>query len=148
MTRVVFYLIASDSTRERQAFACRLAEKAYRTGHKVYIHTDSEPQCKTLDDLLWTFRAGSFVPHGILNDTAPTPHQPVVIGCKPTPPEWREIVINLSSACPQELDGAGRILEILDRGEDTRQAGRIRYRRYQQMGFDLETHDMAAQEHA
>ena len=146
MTRVVFYLLASDSDRDRQVFACRLAEKAYRAGHKVFMHTDSDMQSQTVDDLLWTFRAGSFVPHARLNDTPPSPDQAVLIGCRAAPPDWRGIVINLSPACPPELDRLGRILEILERGEESRQAGRARYRKYQQMDFDLETHDMTAQD--
>ncbi|MEZ5578324.1 MAG: DNA polymerase III subunit chi [Candidatus Competibacteraceae bacterium] len=43
--------------------ACRLADKAYGLGHTVYLFTASEARAAALDDLLWTFRQDSFVPH-------------------------------------------------------------------------------------
>src|SRR5690242_5786230 len=62
-TRVDFYVIQSDSARERLRTACRVVEKAYLAGHTVLVwHTDIE-ELRDFDELLWTFGDGSFVPH-------------------------------------------------------------------------------------
>ena len=57
MTQVDFYVLKDDSALNRVQFACRLADKAYRLGHRVYIHTESAQQTRQLDDLLWTFQS-------------------------------------------------------------------------------------------
>ena len=66
MTRVSFYLLNSQDVQSRQQFACRLAEKAVRQGNKVMIATGNEAESRELDQLLWSFRPESFVPHVIL----------------------------------------------------------------------------------
>ena len=61
---------ASTSTSSRSAapgarlkLACKLAEKAYLASQSVLVwHTD-RGELEALDELLWTFADGSFVPH-------------------------------------------------------------------------------------
>ncbi|MGR9073161.1 MAG: DNA polymerase III subunit chi [Gammaproteobacteria bacterium] len=142
MAAVSFYLLPTQSEQERLLFACKLAEKAYREGRNVFILADSETQCKTMDDLLWTFRAGSFIPHQIFRDRAPPPENKVVIGMQPPPHGWENTIINLTSACPENPENFQRILEILDEDKDSRQSGRERYRRYQKSSHQLNTYKM------
>jgi DNA polymerase III subunit chi len=66
MTRVDFYVLPDADPAQRPLLACKLAEKAYGQGLKVYIHTATEGEALHLDELLWTFRAGSFLPHAIV----------------------------------------------------------------------------------
>lgn len=61
--RVDFYVLAGPKPAARLRFACRLAEKAYRLDHRVHLQTGSAAEAEQLDELLWTFRQGSFVPH-------------------------------------------------------------------------------------
>lgn len=125
---------------ERYLFACKLIEKAYRSGHYCYVLTDSEEQTRIIDELLWTFRAGSFIPHQPYNGQLPETDKVILIGSLDPPESWRKTIINLSSRCPIEFERAGRILEILDNNDDTREAGRNRFRQYRQSGFDITTH--------
>ena len=140
---VVFYVLASQSQQQRQDFVCRLIEKVYRSGHFCYVLTDSVQQAEQLDKLLWTFRPGSFIPHqlfitGVMPDYTGT----ILIGSEPVPEGWQAVIVNLSMAYPP-LQGSGqRILEILDNSEVSKQAGRERYRHYQQLGLDITTHKL------
>ena len=95
MARVDFYILPDRAANSRPLLACRLAEKAYRLGHRVYIHVESAQQAQYLDDLLWSFRQGSFIPHGI---TPPQPGDdtPVLIGWQDAPAGATEVLINLS----------------------------------------------------
>ncbi len=142
MPEVTFYVLPSESQQERQAFACKLIEKAYRSGHFCYVLTDSEQQSRQLDEKLWTFRPGSFVPHQIFHNQLPAVEQTVLIGSEPIPDQWRKIIVNLSAKRPEHLNQCGRILEILDNSEETKQDGRNRYRQYQESGFEVTTHNM------
>ncbi len=140
MAEVSFYILPSESTQERYEFACKLIEKAYRSGCFCYVLTDNAEQSQKIDDLLWTFRAGSFIPHQIYTGERPTLEKIILIGSLDVPELWQKTVINLSSYCPKQVDKIERILEILDNSEATKELGRNRYRHYQQSGITITTH--------
>ncbi len=142
MPEITFYVLPTDSTQERQLFACKLIEKAYRSEHFAYVLTDSSEQNQQLDNLLWTFRAGSFVPHQIFTGELPVIENTILIGNDYPPENWRKTLINLSSQIPQNFQEADRILEILDNSEETKAWGRQRYKQYQQSGIEITTHKM------
>jgi len=140
MAEVSFYILPTESLQERYLFACKLIEKAYRSGSFCYVLTDNAEQGRHLDDLLWTFRAGSFIPHQLYTGELPGFEKVILIGSLNVPESWQQTVFNLSSHCPEEPGKMERILEILDNSEATKELGRNRYRHYQQLGFNLKTH--------
>jgi DNA polymerase-3 subunit chi len=142
MAEAVFYVLPSESPQDRYLFACKLIEKAYRSGCFCYVLTDTEEQGRKIDDLLWTFRAGSFIPHELYTGEPPSLEKVVLIGAPDAPEGWQKTVINLSSRCPGELGKIERVLEILDNSEATKKLGRDRYRHYQQSGVSITTHKM------
>jgi len=137
MAEISFYILPSQSQQERLLFACKLIEKAYRSGCFCYVLTDTAGQSQQIDNLLWTFRAGSFIPHQLYTGDIPATEQ-VLIGSLPAPAQWQKTVINLSSQCAN----AERVLEILDNSEATKAVGRERYRHYKEAGHNLTTHKM------
>jgi DNA polymerase-3 subunit chi len=137
MAEISFYILPSQSQQERLLFACKLIEKAYRSGCFCYVLTDTAGQSQQIDNLLWTFRAGSFIPHQLYTGDIPATEQ-VLIGSLPAPAQWQKTVINLSSQCAN----AERVLEILDNSEATKAVGRDRYRHYKEAGHNLTTHKM------
>lgn len=140
MAEVSFYILPSESLQERYLYACKLIEKAYRSGHFCYVLTDSIKQSQHLDDLLWTFRAGSFIPHQLYTGEIPDFEKVILIGSLDAPEHWQKTIINLSSQCPKNFESAGRIVEILDNSEETKELGRNRYRLYQQSEIIITTH--------
>lgn len=143
MPVISFYVLASSSLQERYLFACKLIEKAYRSGHFCYVLTDSEEQTRIIDELLWTFRAGSFIPHQPYNGQLPETDKVILIGSLDPPEPWLKTIINLSSRCPPDFQQAQRILEILDDSEETKALGRDRYRQYQQAGITPTIHKIS-----
>lgn len=147
MPNIGFYILASRSEHDRQLFACKLTEKAYRSGQLCYLLTENPQQSAMLDDLLWTFRPGSFVPHhlynGMLLDLSDRVRaNAVLIGHLGVPDNWRDVVINLSTRIPDNWMNSERILEILDDSEESKGPGRIRYQQYRQAGLSVVTHKM------
>jgi DNA polymerase III subunit chi len=140
MPEVTFYILPSQSQQERQTFACKLIEKIWRSGEFCFVLTDSEQQSKLIDDSLWTFRPGSFVPHQAYINKVPDIVQTILIGHTNIPADWQKIIVNLSSGLPEITDKCERVLEILDNSEETKQAGRLRYRHYTQAGITIKTH--------
>ncbi|WP_340121534.1 DNA polymerase III subunit chi [Methylobacter svalbardensis] len=157
MAEVSFYILPTESLEDRYLFACKLIEKAYRSGSFCYVLTDSAEQSQIIDDLLWTFRAGSFIPHQIYTGEQPdiardgvyaadspgasaATEKVILIGSLDAPENWQKVLFNLSSHYPNFGAQTERILEILDNSETTKEAGRNRYRRYQQSGIKITTH--------
>jgi DNA polymerase-3 subunit chi len=142
MPEVTFYVLNSESLYDRYLFACKLIEKAYNSGKFCYVLLDSIEQCQRLDDMLWTFRAGSFIPHQIFNNVPPEITSQVLIGVENAPMNWQNVVFNLSSKLPETWQQAERVLEILDNNETTKAAGRERYRAYRNVGIEITTHNI------
>ncbi len=140
MAEVSFYILPSESKQERDEFSCKLNEKAYRSQCFCYVLTDNIEQSQILDTLLWTFRAGSFIPHQIYIGQLPAIEKVILIGSLEVPGQWKHTLINLSSYCPNDIEHSERILEILDNSEATKTLGRQRYRHYQQAGINITTH--------
>jgi len=142
LPKVNFYILSSQSEQGRHIFACKLAEKAFRLGFKCYLAVDNMQQAERLDRLLWTFRAHSFVPHAVYQDDLPSTNNAVIIGTQQAPEFWRHTLVNLSSRLPENIEQSEQIFELLDNDETQKQAGRERYRQYQSLGIDINTHKM------
>lgn len=142
MPEISFYILASSSLQERDVFICKLAEKAYRQGVFSVILTASETHSKILDDLLWTFRASSFIPHQIAPHNGAAYPKQIFISADPTKLPTSATLINVSQQLPAEWAHFERILEILHQDDACLTAGRTRYRYYQQVGAALTTHKL------
>lgn len=140
MARVDFYVLSGSGEPTRRQFACRLAEKAYRLNHSVHIHTPDSQSASQLDDLLWTYRDGSFVPHEIVGVAQSAVESPVTIGHDERSVTSAELLINLGNEVPEACDAFPRIAEIVTSDEDSRRQCRKRYARYRDLGHTLETH--------
>ena len=142
MARVDFYLLSQSGADSRYAFACRLAEKAYRLKNTVQIHTANEADADRIDDLLWTFRDGSFVPH----DTGPggdaTQAAPVRISSGDSEVEPRDLLINLCDEIPAFAGAFPRVAELVSSDETCKQESRKRFAAYRDQGHTLETHNV------
>ena len=142
MARVDFYILAQPDERARQVLACKLAEKAWRLDNTVYIHTQDPAAAERLDDLLWTFRDGSFVPHGLVGRDDGTEASPIMVGCTPDDVPTRDLLINLGDDIPPFAEGFARVAELVTSDENSRNLSRRRYAAYRDQGHELNTHKL------
>lgn len=143
MTRIDFYVLNDAAAASRERLACRLTEKAFGLGHRVHLHVASAQAAGRLDDLLWTFRDGSFVPHEIAGGDAVD--SPVTIGHDWEPTGDCQVLINLADEVPVFFSRFERVAEIINQDEQIRSQGRERFRFYRDRGYDLNTHELAAE---
>ena len=140
MSRIDFYILADGGESARHVFACRLAEKAYRLNNSVHIRTADGSLASRIDELLWTFRDGSFVPHEIV-DAGQAPEAPVTIGSGAgSNTAVSDLLINLSPDIPANIAAFPRIAEIVSSDDDSRLHSRQRFAAYRDQGKTLETH--------
>ena len=134
--QVDFYITDKPEKDAKERLACRIAEKGYLNKNKVYIHTSTQAQLTVMDDMLWTFRQGSFIPHS----DKPEDELPVTLGCDEESSPNGEVLINLGHTVPTFIGNFDRVIEIIT--SQGREEGRDRYRFYQKHEYKIENHNV------
>jgi DNA polymerase-3 subunit chi len=143
MPQVDFYILDRGADDARLTVACRIAEKAMLGDMRVFVRASSAGEATRLDDLLWTFSQGSFVPHRLAGAEPGDNLEPVVIGVDDPSPALRfDVLINLATDMPADVARYSRIAELIDADEGRRALGRERFRRYREQGCKLDSHNL------
>jgi len=145
MTEIDFYILDASAPNAGLLFACRLAEKAVDLGRHVLIRPPSRADARRLDEMLWTYSQGSFLPHKLVSDAGPEPVEPVLIDDGPGPrgDHW-DLLINLGADVPDYFSRYTRLAEVVDGDEGRRAQGRERYRYYRDRGYSLKSSKIRA----
>jgi DNA polymerase-3 subunit chi len=143
--QVDFYILQSSAHAQsyaRERFVCRLTHKIWQQGHRLYIYSDHPKQINLLDKWLWTFAEDSFLPHDRYPDEAEH-FAPVRLGCNtPDACPQTTVLLNLATQVPAFYHQYARIAEVVSQDAAVKEAGRQRYRFYQQAGANLNTHTL------
>ena len=118
-----------------------ITHKVWTTGQMLFINTDSREMAEQLDNLLWTYHDISFIPHDLLIDNK-TKQSPVMIGWQKFFPQKNEVLLNLASEIPTEVERFARIIEIVSGDGSLRQLSRDKYRTYRDRGYELHNHSI------
>lgn len=141
MTRVDFYVLPDHKENGRALLACRLIDKAYHLGHTLYVLAASEAQAAALDDLLWTFRQDSFIPHERYPLTGQD-DSPILIGTRLPPDRNAQVLINFTNTLPEDFSRFERVIELVDQHPEVLATSRERFRQYRERGLTPETHKL------
>lgn len=142
MTRIDFYIRPEAELSARLQFACKLIQKTYKLGHRIYIICATEEQMRTLDDLLWSFKEQSFVPHKTGNEHADSDILLVIDDGAEPPSEHHDLLLNLSAEIPPWFSRFERVAEIVVQDDSVLDATRANYRQYSDKNYPLHRHDM------
>lgn len=152
MTKIDFYITEAKTPDELYQFAARLTEKAYKQKHQIYLHTEDESAMQSVDELLWTFRPNSFLPHRCENDarlksessdTDPqTIAQEILVACSGDPGEHHDVLVNLTEQTPAFFSRFTRVAEVVSSDERARSKSRERYKYYRDRGYPLKVHNL------
>jgi DNA polymerase-3 subunit chi len=92
-----------------------------------------------MDNLLWTFRDISFIPHEIYNESENN-GTPVTIGHGDHFPNHSQVMINLDNKVPEFANKFTRIIEIVESNEKKKEIARQRYRQYKKNDYEIHNH--------
>ena len=134
MTLVGFYVVQATEVEQRLHVAVRLADKAFQRGHSIFINAADEGQARTLNELLWTYRATSFLPHGLHGEEQ---SEHIAIGWGQEPEGHNDLLINLQLGVPAFFSRFRRVAEVV-----TLDSQRRSWRFYKERGYQLEKHDI------
>jgi DNA polymerase-3 subunit chi len=134
---VDFYVLARPG-QSAERLACQLAMMAWEQGHSIAVLTSDQADAEALDDLMWDFPAGRFLPHSQAKNGEKAPVsievQPADIAAD------RDVVINLADSAVPEPGRFKRLLEIVPGSEQKRLASRQKFREYRDQGLEPASH--------
>lgn len=137
--QVDFYLLG-EAAPEAGKLACRLALMAWERKQRIFVIVASENAVEQLDTLMWQYPEGRFLPHTRADDKD-SGKAPVHIGTlsdlNPT-----DVVINLCPEAVPQPERFSRLLEIVPYAENERQASRVKYKAYRNLGLRPQTHEI------
>lgn len=142
MTQVDFYVLDEQASGNRYTLACRLSEKIYHQGRRILIHTTTAEETRHMDRLLWTYRQGSFIPHGTAGDCEPSVTPVIITHEEAAGDAEHDVLINLCAEVPSFFSRFDRVAEIIDKEPQVVTAGRERFRFYRDRGYPLNKHDI------
>ena len=139
MTLVGFYVMQTSDPGQRLRVAARLADKAFQRGHRIFIHATDEAQATELNELLWSFRPASFLPHGLHGQEH---SESIAIGWGQEPDNHNDLLINLQLEIPSFFSRFARVAEVVTQEPDSLAALRKSWTFYKERGYQLEKHDL------
>jgi len=143
MTQVSFY----TGVAERLPYLCRLLRKSQQAGVRTGVCGPSSLLTR-LDTQLWAFEPAAFVPHLRLSaeplDPALLELTPILLVERSLDLPHRELLLNVGSDMPEGFEQFQRVLEVVSQDAEQMQAARRRWRRYEELGFAVTHHKVAA----
>jgi DNA polymerase-3 subunit chi len=137
--QVDFYLLGESSPGAAK-LACRLALMALERNQKIFIIAASETSGDELDELMWQYPKGRFIPHA-RSGAEDSARAPVNIGTL-TGLNPADVVINLCSEAVPQPERFARVLEIVPAADNEKEASRVKYRIYRNLGLNPRTHEI------
>lgn len=133
MTRIEFIKLKRP---ERARILCDLAEEFYAGGQRVLVMVQDDNQGVTLDQFLWTWKKGAFVPHVYQNGSVDCHDEPVVIVADEENPNGAGVLL---MGVPCSVEFIRQFRHVIDFAETYDEAhlveSRERFRRYRECGL-------------
>lgn len=134
MTDIRFYHM-EQSTLDQALPA--ITAKAYQSGKHILIKTNDKKEAQRLNDLLWSFRADMFIPHGAEGDKD-ADQQPIWITSGDDNPNGASILILTHGMTSENIADFDMACEMLDgRVESQIKEARARWKTYKTDNHDL-----------
>lgn len=139
MTHIDFYILSDDASAARWHFTCRLIEKITRLGNRVLVTLDDPAEARHLDELLWTFKPESFIPHTLLPSEA-LEQVEITTDLQSEIPlhNHHNVLINLSSVVPAYFSRFERLSEVVIQQPEILKNTREHYSFYRERGYPIQ----------
>ncbi|OLP55908.1 DNA polymerase III subunit chi [Rhizobium rhizosphaerae] len=134
MTEILFYHLTESKLEDALP---PLLEKSLERGWKVVLQLAEPQECERLDEHLWTYRAESFLPHGLEDGPMPA-DQPILLTSGAGNGNGADVRFVAGGAEPPPLEGYQRVVIMFD-GYDAGQLERARgqWKRLKEEGHAL-----------
>ena len=138
--RIDFYIPTAKSADCQITLACRVTEKAFIAGFKIYLWCEGADQMEKIDKQLWTFSQCSFIPHKISDSYNNS--VPVIIGESIPEDDNIDAVISIIDKPITAFKRFARVAEIVGCEDVHKSLARERFRFYRDNGVEPLTHEI------
>lgn len=144
MTEVSFYHLQIEPLEKALP---RLLEKVLARDFRVLVRTVSTDLAEILDDSLWTYKADSFLPHGLATDSDAPERQPILLSTEETQnPNAANVLTLLEDAPAADLSSFERCLYMFNGNDDDALAlARARWKQFKDEGIPVSYHQQTDQ---
>jgi DNA polymerase-3 subunit chi len=149
MPQVDFYILHTRNKAVIERFICQLTDKIWQQGYRLIdLYLLSQADAQNMDQILWTFKPDSFLPHDVYPDVLDSLAPIRIIYPSDQLNEAhsvfadREVLINGVDKIPSFFSYFKRIAECVIDTPQARETGRHRYRFYRDGGNALKIHDI------
>ncbi len=137
-TRVAFIKLRKP---EKARHLCELAEEFVSGGERVLITVNDENQGVTLDQFMWTWKKGSFVPHCFDNGAVDCLEEPVAIVTAEHNPNGAGVLVMGKPCSVSFMRQFKTVYDFAELYDDAlAEASRQRYAACREAGFDVGMH--------
>ena len=141
--RVEFYLLDQAGSQAMLEYACRLSNKAYAAGLRLFLLAESEQQSMLLDEMLWTGSDANFIPHALMDSIEGSdPLTRICIGDRLPDASGFDMLVNLQSGEYPQGGEFARVAELVPADEPGKQAARKRYAAWRDSGAAMKLHNI------
>lgn len=143
MTQLAFHFGAPD----KLAYTCRLLRKAAGSGVRVMVLSDVATT-RRLDAALWNVSQTDFVAHCDAAAEASIQRRSPVLLVTVSDADVRAhaqtygVLVNLTDDVPDGFQAFARVIEVVSLDEEDRQFARRRWKRYTDLGYPIQKHDL------
>jgi DNA polymerase-3 subunit chi len=138
--RADFYLLTQADITACLPTLCRILAKAYTQRQSVFVLTQSAQQAQALDELLWTFRDDSFIPHAIVT-SIDSSDVPIGISHQLDLFAGQSILVNLTARTLDIAPLPQRLITLIPEQDETyKQQARQQYQQLKQAQHELHMH--------
>lgn len=129
--RIIFLRVTSPQ--EKLFRLTDTIQRHFDLGHKIQIFCETHAICIYMDELLWKFKAESFIPHKIADESC---DDFVIITCKNNNLNAASVLINLGNGINEKFLDYQMVYELYDETHPVKEdAARSRNSCYQTEGF-------------
>ena len=138
--KATFYILESkNSPKEQAIYTCRIIEKAFNNGFRIYIHTDTPDDAQNFDAQLWTFGDISFVPHELYPPQVDQDVPVLISHNNAIPTEFsQDTLVNLTPSILPFYQQFSRFIESIPNDENLKAEARKRFKAYKDTGYETE----------
>jgi len=139
MGQIAFHFGAPD----KLGYACRLLRKAVKSGNRVMVLVPEQWMPK-LNEALWGVSATDFLTHCDDQATESLRRRSSVLiaGSTGAGDDSFGALVNLTDDMPENFENFPRVIEVVSLDDDDRQHARRRWKRYTELGFAIDRHDL------
>ncbi len=134
MTAIQFYHLTATPLERALP---KLLEKALAAGNRILLLEENDQRRDHLNQLLWTYDPGSFLPHGSTQDGDPQDH-PILLSPGLENANNANLLLVADGRTVENTDGFARILDMFDgRNDEATASARVRWKQYKGAGHTL-----------